>query len=700
MTKGEKMKRRKLICVVLVMAMMLVYALPANAFANETSLADIAVVQNDVPQYEGQPFNSEGITVTAIYSNGAEVMLSDSDYEIGNFDSDSAGEKAITVSYGGIVKELTINITDADFVYKVGTERTLSSRSADEKDATWISSDSQVVEVIETRTQWVTETSGGEIYTGYKQFANIRAVKPGVAVLTCETSSGSVVGTAVISVNNPIETFWIDQTELFLETGNGYALKTLAVPADADETRVTWASSNPQIASVNKNGEITAHAQGETIVSAVSWDGKHRAECRVYVTDPEEKIDLVLPDHYREEGGMFAVQCFSYPEPQREQGFRITSSNAEIVSFEDGQSYCDFTTYSYDDIGILLKINGVGDVSLTAETEDGSLTDVLNLQITLSDEGEYIVTDRDDPADLLFEDQNTVRLYGANRYDTSISTAESLKKTWNVSQFENIIVADGRNYADALAGTYLAKVKNAPILLVGSDLGSQAQARDYIFQNLMDGGKVYILGGTGAVSSDFEAMIEELDVERLAGDDRWLTNLEILKEAGIYGQDIIVCSGTDFADSLSASAAGRPILLVGSSLYDVQAEYLDTLGAKKYYIVGGQGAVSEEIADRINTYGPVVRVAGENRYETSAAVARQFFGDESKAVILAYGDNFPDGLSGGPLAMAIDTPLLLVNSRNTFYAKEYADQCGADKGVILGGTTLISDDDVADIIGQ
>lgn len=267
------MKEESLYALSWLMAMMLVYALPANAFANETSLADIEVVQNDVPQYEGQPFNSDSITVTAIYDNGAEVMLSDSDYEIGNFDSDSAGEKAITVSYGGIVKELTINITDADFVYKVGTERTLSSRSADEKDATWISSDSQVVQVIETRTQWVTETSGGEIYTGYKQFANIRAVKPGVAVLTCETSSGSVVGTAVISVNNPIETFWIDQTELFLETGNCYALKTLAVPADADETRVTWASSDPQIASVNKNGEITAHAQGETIVSAVSWDG-------------------------------------------------------------------------------------------------------------------------------------------------------------------------------------------------------------------------------------------------------------------------------------------------------------------------------------------------------------------------------------------------------------------------------------------
>ena len=31
---------------------------------------------------------------------------------------------------------------------------------------------------------------------------------------------------------------------------------------------------------------------------------------------------------------------------------------------------------------------------------------------------------------------------------------------------------------------------------------------------------------------------------------------------------------------------------------------------------------------------------------------------------------------------------------------QLAEQCGADKGVILGGTTLISDDDVADIIGQ
>ncbi len=59
--------------------------------------------------------------------------------------------------------------------------------------------------------------------------------------------------------------------------------------------------------------------------------------------------------------------------------------------------------------------------------------------------------------------------------------------------------------------------------------------------------------------------------------------------------------------------------------------------------------------------GEVDRVAGENRYATSAAIAKRFF-EEPTNVALAYGLNFPDGLCGGPLAYRNNAPLLLVNN--------------------------------------
>ena len=86
------------------------------------------------------------------------------------------------------------------------------------------------------------------------------------------------------------------------------------------------------------------------------------------------------------------------------------------------------------------------------------------------------------------------------------------------------------------------------------------------------------------------------------------------------------------------------------------------------------------------------RLAGKDRFETSALVAKEFFKD-SKISVIAYGYNFPDGLSGGPLAMSINAPLLLAseNSVNISSAKAYAKEAGIEKTVVLGGRGLIPD---------
>jgi putative cell wall-binding protein len=178
--------------------------------------------------------------------------------------------------------------------------------------------------------------------------------------------------------------------------------------------------------------------------------------------------------------------------------------------------------------------------------------------------------------------------------------------------------------------------------------------------------------------------------------------MEILQEAGITGDVVLICSAYGFADSLSASAVGKPILLVGNTLTDEQKTYLASLGKKNYYVIGGAGAVSETVATELKTYGTVERVAGANRYETSSEVAKTFFKDGSDTVVLAYGLNFPDGLSGGPLAMALGAPLLLVssNSTNNASASAYVAATSVDKAICLGGSALISDTAVKDILGK
>ncbi len=291
-----------------------------------------------------------------------------------------------------------------------------------------------------------------------------------------------------------------------------------------------------------------------------------------------------------------------------------------------------------------------------------------------------------------YQELKGVRYAGNDRYATAFAIADALKAEKGVTKFDNIVVAYGLNYPDALTGGYLAKVKNAPVLLVDSH--KEAEVNSYISKNLKSGGAVYILGGTGVISENFETKVKELpetNVVRLGGTDRYETNLKILAEAGVTEEDILICTGEGYADSLSASAIGRPILLVGEVISGEQVAYIETLGTQKMYVIGGVGAVNETVYTELQPYcAELKRIGGIDRYETSKKLAEEFFAAPCEKVVLAYGGNYPDGLAGGPLAMAMGAPLLLASTHNTVYAKVAVDNLGIKSLYVLGGGALIS----------
>lgn len=297
--------------------------------------------------------------------------------------------------------------------------------------------------------------------------------------------------------------------------------------------------------------------------------------------------------------------------------------------------------------------------------------------------------ERQTGSDALFDGIEVIRVNGDNRYETSIKSAESLKITLCTETFDNIIVASGDSYADALSGSYLATIKKAPILLVNQY--NEQLIKEYITENLSKDGRVYILGGNGVVSQKFEISLAGLNVKRLGGMTRFDTNLAILKEAGVNDEEILVCQGLEFADALAAASSRKPILLVNDELSQNQMKYLDTLSTSKFYLIGGSSVVSNNIRNEIKKMGSdTERIYGNNRYETSAKVAKQFFPQEVETVVLAYGMDFPDGLTGGPLAVSMNAPILLVNNANIIDAEKYVDHVAAEKAAVIGGESIIS----------
>ncbi len=259
------------------------------------------------------------------------------------------------------------------------------------------------------------------------------------------------------------------------------------------------------------------------------------------------------------------------------------------------------------------------------------------------------------------------RLAGSDRIETSIEIA--LNGWPNGS--ETVLLARADDFPDALAGVALAGKNKAPILLTSpKHLDPRVEETLLKLKPL----KVILLGGQNALEDNVEERLREVldwtdDFERIAGKDRFETAALIASRFS-PNNTVALASGYNFPDALSlASAAatqGYPLLLVGKdSIPMATEEYLKNANLQSLYIAGGEGIISSELLDSIALASGVpteqiTRLAGQNRYDTSAFILKEFYPTATK-VFLATGQDFPDALSGAALAANSNTPMLLIH---------------------------------------
>lgn len=195
---------------------------------------------------------------------------------------------------------------------------------------------------------------------------------------------------------------------------------------------------------------------------------------------------------------------------------------------------------------------------------------------------------------------------------------------------------------------------------------------------------------------------------RLAGNDRYETAVAISQRVFTPPQDVVfVVSGEDFPDALAAGPAAAhfraPILLVRrSSIPEPTLGELHRLAPARVFVIGGPGVIDESVVNAIQAAlsgAAISRVSGRDRYETAAAVSHLFPG--IGRYVLASGQDFPDGLSGGAYAAAAGGKLILTR-RNELPAATRrilaAEQANESPDVwVVGGTGVISSSVVAEI---
>ena len=289
---------------------------------------------------------------------------------------------------------------------------------------------------------------------------------------------------------------------------------------------------------------------------------------------------------------------------------------------------------------------------------------------------------------------NIMRLYGSDRYLTAYKIASRFKQELGGGKLGAIIIATGRNYPDALSGGYLGKVKKAPIILVNADNPATiTTAIKYVKSNVKVGGKVYLLGGAAVVPDSLKNSLKSsYQVKRLGGSNRYDTNVQILKEAGVKNTEMVVTTGQDFRNPLIASSTGYPLLVMKEgTLAPSQQSFLTGRGIKKFTIIGDYKSVPSTANSILKRYSKnVARITGSNAFDISQKVAEKF-NPSPKGIAVAIENNYPDALTGGPLAIITKSPLFLIDNSHYTYARNYVKKKKITKEYVLGGAALISD---------
>lgn len=255
------------------------------------------------------------------------------------------------------------------------------------------------------------------------------------------------------------------------------------------------------------------------------------------------------------------------------------------------------------------------------------------------------------------------RLSGPDRYDTAAAIS---REGWKTSEYILLSTGEGDDkFADALAGSPLSYVLNAPVLLTTTNELNK-RTMDEIAR--LKAKKAVILGGSSVISDNVEKTLQSMGMttERLWGADRNLTALKIAERIRLSKPflKVFLTSGEEFQYAMMvapyASRNGIPVLFTEKNALNAQvADTLKNWGTNEVHIIGNTNVISQSVEDSLKKISTIVtRISGTDIADTNIKVINTYKMDLVH-IAVARNDIFADGLAGASFAAIKNMPILL-----------------------------------------
>ena len=271
------------------------------------------------------PDTTEDKTVTWT-SSDSKVAAVDKD---GKITAVEGGTAIITAQAEKHTAQCTVTVTvpvsgisfeKDDITLNRGTSQTLkpviAPKNATDQSLDWVSSDETVASV----------TMDGKV----------TAVGAGQAIITAKTNDGGFTAHCKVTVVVSISKVQLDKDAVTLKKGESTSLTATVFPADTTEDKtVTWTSSDETVATVGKDGSITAVEGGTAVITATAGTKKESAQCKVTVIVPTTGISLDHDTLTLAKGTESSLKAIFQPADATDTGITWISDNPDIVSVDD-----------------------------------------------------------------------------------------------------------------------------------------------------------------------------------------------------------------------------------------------------------------------------------------------------------------------------------------------------------------------------
>jgi len=207
---------------------------------------------------------------------------------------------------------------------------------------------------------------------------------------------------------------------------------------------------------------------------------------------------------------------------------------------------------------------------------------------------------------------NVERVGGASRYETGRLIVRDAFVD-NAVQVDEVYVATGANYADALSAGAAAAAKGVPIVLVqGTEASIDDDTRALLEQLLLPNATVYIAGGSNVVSAGIASSIDSItqvtSVQRLSGTSRFTTSLAInanaYPAAGPDVDEAFIAYGLNFPDALAGGVLagvrqGPLYITLQNCVESGMVDHMIDIGIEKVTLFGSASVITNNVRDLV-----------------------------------------------------------------------------------------------------